>query len=150
MFPDQVIALDSRHNLLDFPGVTLATPNEPEIKKFFPEKKFLNDNDFFDAGGELLDRLDAKGVVSEKGTQGDAGFSTRRKTDCIGYIRNFADRGCDRCRRHGPGRHGVGDWPRAPICMHSRSLANIAGGLVVMHEGAYPLPRRELQDALPQ
>jgi len=32
--------------------------------------------------------------------------------------------------------------------LDSARLANIAGGLVVMHEGAYPIRRRELQDAL--
>jgi bifunctional ADP-heptose synthase (sugar kinase/adenylyltransferase) len=32
--------------------------------------------------------------------------------------------------------------------LDSARLANIAGGIVVMHEGAYPVRRRELQDAL--
>ena len=149
IFPDLVIALDSRHNLLDFPGVTLATPNEPEIKKLFPEKKFLNDNDFFEAGGELLDRLDAKGIILKRGHKGMLVFQRGVKPivlDIYGtsQIVDVTGAGDTVLAVMGLGLAAGADLHE------SARLATIAGGLVVMHEGAYPLPRRELQDALPQ
>jgi len=147
-FPDKTSALDSRDNLLDFPGVTLATPNEPEIKKLFPEKKFLNDDDFLKAGVELLDKLAAMGVVLKRGHKGMLVFGRGGKP----YLLDI----------YGTSQivdvTGAGDTVLAVLALglaaganlrDSARLANIAGGLVVMHEGAYPLPRRELQDALP-
>jgi len=147
-FPDKVIALDSRHNLLDFPGVTLATPNEPEIKKIFPEKKFLNDGDFLKAGTELLDKLAASGVVLKRGHKGMLVFKRDKKPGVLNI--------------YGTSQivdvTGAGDTVLAVLGLGlaagadlqaSARLANIAGGIVVMHEGAYPLRLRELQDALP-
>jgi rfaE bifunctional protein kinase chain/domain len=146
-FPGRVSVLDSRNNLLDFPGVTLATPNEPEIKNLFPEKKFLSDGDFLDAGSELLERLGAKGVVLKRGHRGMLIFGRGQKPGCLDI--------------YGTSQivdvTGAGDTVLAVLglglacgasLMNSARLANIAGGLVVMHEGAYPIRRRELQDAL--
>ena len=148
MFPATICALDSRNNLLDFPGVTLATPNEPEIKMLFPEKKFLSDGDFFKAGVELLDKLDARGVVLKRGHKGMLVFGRGEKPSVLDI--------------YGTSQivdvTGAGDTVLAVLglglaagaALHdSARLANIAGGLVVMHEGAYPLRRRELLDALP-
>jgi rfaE bifunctional protein kinase chain/domain len=148
MFPDKISALDSRNNLLDFPGVTLATPNEPEIKKLFPEKKFFSDGDFLKAGAELLDKLDAKGVVLKRGHKGMLVFGRGEKPSVLDI--------------YGTSQivdvTGAGDTVLAVLGLglaagadlrDSARLANIAGGIVVMHEGAYPLRLRELQDALP-
>jgi rfaE bifunctional protein kinase chain/domain len=146
-FPGQVSALDSRNNLLDFRGVTLATPNEPEIKNLFPGKKFLDDGDFLDAGSELLERLGAEGVVLKRGHRGMLIFSRGQKPDCLDI--------------YGTSQivdvTGAGDTVLAVLglglacgasLLDSARLANVAGGLVVMHEGAYPIRRRDLQDAL--
>jgi len=146
-FPGLASALDSRNNLLDFPGVTLATPNEPEIRNLFPEKKFLGDDDFLAAGGELRERLQAMGVILKRGHRGMLVFGRGQKPGCLDI--------------HGTSQivdvTGAGDTVLAVMglglacgasLMDSARLANIAGGLVVMHEGAYPLRRRELQDAL--
>ncbi len=148
LFPAKISALDSRNNLLDFPGVTLATPNEPEIKKLFPEKKFLNDGDFLKAGAELLEKLGATGVVLKRGHKGMLVFDRGEKPSVLDIFgtSQIVD------------VTGAGDTVLAVLGLglaagadlrDSARLANIAGGLVVMHEGAYPLRRRELQDALP-
>ncbi len=146
-FPQRMSILDSRNNLLDFPGVTLATPNEPEIKNLFPEKKFLDDNDFIGAGSELLDRLGARGVVLKRGHRGMLVFGHGEKPSILDI--------------YGTSQivdvTGAGDTVLAVLglglvsgasLLDSARLANIAGGIVVMHEGAYPIRRRELQDAL--
>ncbi len=146
-FPCQVSVLDSRNNLLGFPGVTLATPNEPEIKNLFPERKFLNDGDFTGAGSELLGKLGAEGIVLKRGHRGMLVFSRGEKPiqlDIYGTSQ-IVD------------VTGAGDTVLAVLglglacgasLLDSARLANIAGGIVVMHEGAYPVRRRELQDAL--
>jgi rfaE bifunctional protein kinase chain/domain len=146
-FPGRASALDSRNNLLDFHGVTLATPNEPEIKNLFPDKKFLSDGDFLDAGSELLKRLGAEGIVLKRGHRGMLIFGRGQKPCCLDI--------------HGTSQivdvTGAGDTVLAVLglglacgasLLDSARLANVAGGLVVMHEGAYPIRRRELQDAL--
>jgi rfaE bifunctional protein kinase chain/domain len=145
--PHMLSALDSRNNLLGFPGVTLATPNEPEIKNLFPEKKFLDDSDFISAGTELLDRLGASGVVLKRGHRGMLVFGRGEKPSILEI--------------YGTSQivdvTGAGDTVLAVLglglasgasLLDSARLANIAGGIVVMHEGAYPIRRRELQDAL--
>jgi rfaE bifunctional protein kinase chain/domain len=147
-FPGKISAVDSRNNLLDFPGATLVTPNEPEIKKLFPEIKFLSGNDFLKAGSELLDRLDAEGVVLKRGHMGMLilGRGEKPSTLDIYGTSQIVD------------VTGAGDTVLAVLglglasgasLLDSARLANIAGGIVVMHEGAYPVRYRELQDALP-
>lgn len=146
-FPEKLSVADSRNNLLDFPGVTLATPNEPEIKSLFPGKKFLEDDDYLFAGSELLGLLNARGVVLKRGHRGMLVFGRGEKPAALDI--------------HGTSQivdvTGAGDTVLAVLGLglasgaslrDSARLANIAGGIVVMHEGAYPVRRRELQDAL--
>jgi D-glycero-beta-D-manno-heptose-7-phosphate kinase len=146
-FPDKISALDSRHHLLDFPGVSLATPNEPEIKNIFPHRKFSAVNDFIAAGSELLDLLEADGIVLKRGQKGMQVFSRGQKVNVLDI--------------YGTAQivdvTGAGDTVLAVLglslaagasLLDAARLANIAGGIVVMHEGAYPVGRRELLDAL--
>lgn len=146
-FPDMVCALDSRRNLLDFSGVNLATPNEPEFKKIFPQKKFAGDDDFIKAGCELLEKMAAEGIVLKRGHKGMLVFSRAQKPRLLGI--------------HGTAQivdvTGAGDTVLAVLglslaagasLVDAARLANIAGGIVVMHEGAYPVGRQELLDAL--
>jgi rfaE bifunctional protein kinase chain/domain len=146
-FPEKLIVADSRNNLLDFPGVTLATPNEPEIKSLFPGRKFLKEDDFISAGSELLGRLGARGVILKRGHRGMLVFSRGEKPAALDIFgtSQIVD------------VTGAGDTVLAVLglglasgasLLASARLANIAGGIVVMHEGAYPVRRRELQDAL--
>jgi rfaE bifunctional protein kinase chain/domain len=146
-FPRLPSALDSRSNLLDFSGVTLATPNEPEIKGLFPGRKFRDDGDFLDAGNELMERLHAQGVVLKRGQRGMLVFSRGAKPralDIFGTSQIVDETGAGDTVL---AVLGLGLASRASL-LDSARLANIAGGIVVMHEGAYPLHRRELQDAL--
>jgi rfaE bifunctional protein kinase chain/domain len=146
-FPDKISALDSRNHLLDFPGVSLATPNEPELKNIFPQKKFLKDDDFIKAGSELIDKLATEGIVLKRGQKGMLVFSRGKKTNILDI--------------YGTAQivdvTGAGDTVLAVLglglaagasLLDAARLANIAGGIVVMHEGAYPVGRRELLDAL--
>jgi D-glycero-beta-D-manno-heptose-7-phosphate kinase len=146
-FPDKISALDSRNHLLDFSGVNLATPNEPEIKNVFPQKKFSTADDFIKAGSELLDKLAAEGIVLKRGQKGMLVFSRSQKTHILDIYgtEQIVD------------VTGAGDTVLAVLglglaagasLLDAARLANIAGGIVVMHEGAYPVGLRELLDAL--
>jgi len=147
-FPDKISALDSRSHLLDFSGVNLATPNEPEFKNIFPQRKFSSDDDFIKAGSELLEKLAVDGIVLKRGQKGMLVFSRGQKTvalDIFGTAQ-IVD------------VTGAGDTVLAVLglglaagasLLEAARLANTAGGIVVMHEGAYPVGRQELLDALP-
>ncbi|MBN2345967.1 MAG: hypothetical protein JXO51_06220 [Candidatus Aminicenantes bacterium] len=146
-FPRLLSALDSRNHLLGFSGVTLATPNEPEIKSLFPEKKFSGDGDFSLAGAELLEKMDVHGVVLKRGHRGMLVFE--RGTKPVPLEIYGTSQIVDVT--------GAGDTVLAVLTLglaagasllDSARLANIAGGIVVMHEGAYPIRSRELEDAL--
>ena len=146
-FPEKISALDSRNQLLDFSGVTMATPNEPELKNLFPQNKFLKDDDFIKAGSELVDKLAAKGIVLKRGQKGMLIFPRGQKATILDI--------------YGTAQivdvTGAGDTVLAVLglglaagasLLDAARLANIAGGIVVMHEGAYPVGRQELLDAL--
>jgi rfaE bifunctional protein kinase chain/domain len=146
-FPDKISVLDSRNHLLDFSGVNLATPNEPEFKNIFPQRKFIADDDFVKAGSELLDKLAVDGIVLKRGQKGMLVFSRGQKTSILDI--------------YGTAQivdvTGAGDTVLAVLGLglaagaslfNAARLANIAGGIVVMHEGAYPVGLQELLDAL--
>lgn len=146
-FPGKISALDSRNQLLHFPGVSLATPNEPEIKNIFPQKKFTGDDDFIKAGAELLDKLAAEGIVLKRGQKGMLVLPRGQEAHVLDI--------------YGTAQivdvTGAGDTVLAVLglglaagasLLDAARLANIAGGIVVMHEGAYPVGLQELLDAL--
>jgi rfaE bifunctional protein kinase chain/domain len=146
-FPDRISALDSRSHLLDFSGVSLATPNEPEFKNAFPHQKFVTDDDFIKAGSELLEKLAVDGIVLKRGQRGMLVFSRGQKTAVLDI--------------YGTAQivdvTGAGDTVLAVLglglaagasLLDAARLANIAGGIVVMHEGAYAVGLQELLNAL--
>ncbi len=146
-FPDKISALDSRRRLLDFSAMSLVTPNEPEFKNIFPQKKFVTDDDFIKSGTELMEKLAVDGVVLKRGQKGMVVFSRGQKTAVLDI--------------YGTAQivdvTGAGDTVLAVLglglaagasLLDAARLANIAGGIVVMHEGAYPVKLQELRDAL--
>lgn len=137
-FDRPLFALDSRNHLLDFPWVTVATPNEPEIRAIFPGNRFFTEDDFLAAGKELLGKLHAEGVVLKRGHQGMIVFNRGRSPEKIEI--------------HGTTEivdvTGAGDTVLAVVSLSlisgaslldSARLANIAAGMVVMKEGASPV-----------
>ncbi|HSQ35006.1 MAG TPA: PfkB family carbohydrate kinase [Candidatus Binatia bacterium] len=146
-FPDMICALDSRRNLLDFFGVTLATPNEPEFKSIFPQKKIVSDDDFIQAGGELLEKMAAQGIVLKRGHKGMLVFPRAQKTQVLDIYGTAQIVDVTGAGDTVLAVLGLGLAAGATLADAAR-LANIAGGIVVMHEGAYPVGRQELLDAL--
>jgi rfaE bifunctional protein kinase chain/domain len=146
-FPGVVTALDSRRRLLDFPGVDLATPNEPEFKTLFSHKRISSDDDFIENGFALMEKMAAAGIVLKRGQKGMLVFSRGQKPvrlDIFGtaQIVDVTGAGDTVLAVLGLGLAAGASLPDAA------RLANIAGGIVVMHEGAYPVGLRELRHAL--
>jgi len=146
-FPDKTFIIDSRNNLSKFKDISIATPNEPEIKKLFPGKTFLQESDFYHAGRELLERLNARGIIIKRGHKG-----------MIIFEKNIEPRVMD---IHGSADivdvTGAGDTVISVLSLSlstgadlysSAALANIAAGFVVMKEGAYPINMGELENEL--
>jgi len=146
-FPGKTFIIDSRRNLQDFRGISIATPNEPEIKQLFPGKKFLSQEDFFDAGTELLERLNAKGIILKRGHKGMIVFERGKAPELIEI--------------HGSSDivdvTGAGDTVISVVSLalaagadlvSAAKLATMAAGMVVMKEGAYPIGYHELEDEL--
>jgi D-glycero-beta-D-manno-heptose-7-phosphate kinase len=146
-FPKKTVITDSRNHLPKFKDISIATPNEPEIKNIFPGKHFLKEEDFYFAGRELLERLNADGIIIKRGHKGMVIFEKEKKpvTIDIHGSSNIVD------------VTGAGDTVISILSLalatkadlvSAAKLANIAAGFVVMKEGAYPINTGELVNEL--
>ncbi len=146
LFPEKVFLLDSRRRLLFFRQATYLTPNEAELKALFPDRIFYGDDDYYQALQELFRRSSCSGIVLKRGQQGMIVFngSEFKKISIFGSS-EIVD------------VTGAGDTVLAVLSLalaagaslfEAAELANIAGGLVVMKEGAYALSRKELLEAV--
>ena len=146
-FSHRIFALDSRNHLLDFPRVTVATPNEPEIRAIFPSRRFCTDDDFLAAGRELFSQLRSEGLVLKRGHKGMIVFRKGRSPEKVGI--------------HGTTEivdgTGAGDTVLAVVSLglvggasllDSAWLASVAAGKVVMKEGTSPVLLDELVHVL--
>jgi len=64
------VTLDSRWNLLSFPGVSAATPNEPELESIFKERVNGDVERVAELGGDLRTQLQAEAVLVTRGGDG--------------------------------------------------------------------------------
>lgn len=141
------VALDSRYRLLSFRGVTVATPNEPEVESALHLE--INDDrqQLSRAGQILLRRLAAQAVVITRGSRGMALFEKNRpplfipihgSTDIVDVT-------------------GAGDTVISVFTLalaagatfsEAAYLANYAGGIVVMKKGTATVSPEELKHAI--
>lgn len=146
-FPDLMVAIDSRNHLIKFKGITLATPNEPELKRIFPDLGFVSEHDYFQAGKTMLTRLKARGIILKRGSKGMIAFPSGENPQTVDIygVKDIVD------------ETGAGDTviAVASLATHAGAdlvsaarLASIAAGIVVMKEGAYPIQYDELFQAL--
>jgi rfaE bifunctional protein kinase chain/domain len=140
------VTVDSRYDLPRFSGVTAATPNEAELGELTGEA--VDDERAVEkAGRQLLDRLDAQILLVTRGSQGMAllerdGGST--------FIPIF---GTDEIADvTGAGDTVIGTFTLALASgagpVDAATLANTAGGIVVMKRGTATVTREELIQAL--
>ena len=141
-----VVSVDSRYQLPRFPGVTAATPNEAELEQL-AGLPMDDERAVEKAGRQLLERLDAKILLVTRGSRGMALLER--------------DGGCSFIPIHGTDEiadvTGAGDTVISTFTLalaggatsgDAATLANVAGGIVVMKRGTATVSPAELVQAL--
>lgn len=141
------ITLDSRYRMLQYTGVTAATPNEPEVEEALAIKIGADSAQLMSAGKTLLQRMKLESLVITRGRHGMVAFARGKKPVEIPI--HGSDQVTDVT--------GAGDTVIATFTAALASgadaetaahLANIAGGIVVMKRGTATVLREELMRGL--
>lgn len=141
------LTVDSRHQLLQFPGLTASTPNEPEVEALLGYEIGNDKARLEKAGRHLLRKLKSEAVLITRGRDGMALFTPGKPSLSIPIF--GSDQVADVT--------GAGDTVIAVFTLalavgagfeEAARLSNYAGGLVVMKRGTATVSRRELQEAV--
>jgi rfaE bifunctional protein kinase chain/domain len=143
------VILDSRYRMLQYSGVTAATPNEPEVEAALGTPI---GNDWLrlrSAGEQMMSRMKLQSLVITRGRDGMAAFTAKHKPVDIPIF--GSDQVADVT--------GAGDTVIATFAAafaagatteEAAYLANYAGGIVVMKRGTATVSAQELLAALEQ
>jgi rfaE bifunctional protein kinase chain/domain len=141
------VALDSRFRLTDFEGVTVLTPNEPEVEHALHIELKDNKGMVRKAGRQLLNRVRAEAVLITRGSKGMVLFE-RGKPPLVIPIHGSTDI----VDVTGAGDTVISVFTLALTCgatfKQAAQLANYAGGIVVMKKGTATLSPQELKEAI--
>ena len=141
------VTLDSRYRLLEYTGITAATPNEPEVEEALSVRIGGDSAQLMNAGKSLLQRMKMESLVITRGRHGMVAFGRKKKPVEIPIF--GSDQVTDVT--------GAGDTVVAVFTAalatgadaeEAARLANVAGGLVVMKRGTATVSRQELLHAL--
>jgi rfaE bifunctional protein kinase chain/domain len=141
------VTLDSRFRMLDYEGVTAATPNEPEVEEALHVRIGYDREKLYAAGAALLRQLKLESLLVTRGGLGMAAFERRKQPLEIPI--HGTDQVVDVT--------GAGDTVIATFTAalaagadtaHAAKLANIAAGLVVMKRGTATVSQKELLEAI--
>jgi len=146
---DIPVTLDSRYRLLEFSGITAATPNEAEVEEALRLRVGQDWRKLVDAGDEVVRRLKLESLVVTCGRDGMVAFTRRHKPVDIPSF------GSDEVTDvTGAGDTVIATFTAALAAGASTEeaahLANYAGGIVVMKRGTATVSRAELLHALEQ
>ncbi|HBH01118.1 MAG TPA: hypothetical protein DDZ42_04210, partial [Candidatus Rokubacteria bacterium] len=141
-----LVTVDSRYQLPRFTGVTAATPNEAELAQLTGVD--VDDERMVEkAGRQLLERLDARLLLVTRGSQGMALLERDGATTFVPI--HGSDEIADVT---GAGDTVIGAFTLALASgaspLAAASVANVAGGLVVMKRGTATVTAAELRQAL--
>lgn len=143
----KTFVLDSRKNFLDFPGIDIATPNEPETRQMFSGRDLKSYEDFIKAGKDLQKMLNAPGIIMKLGHNGMIVFDNDKEAVSIPI--HGSDDIVDVT--------GAGDTVISTLSIaiasgadlkQAAEMATVAAGFVVMKVGAYPITQEELLNEL--
>src|SRR5579871_1339211 len=143
------IILDSRYRMLQYSGVTAATPNEPEVEEALGIRIGNDWSRVAAAGEQLMRRMKLQSLVITRGRDGMVAFDQKHKPADIPIF--GSDQVTDVT--------GAGDTVIAAFTValaagatteEAAQLANYAGGIVVMKRGTATVSRAELLEALEQ
>ena len=141
------VVLDSRHRMLEFSGITAATPNEPEVEEALDLEIGQDWKKLCSAGESIISRMGLKSLVITRGRDGMVAFPGKHKPVDIPI--SGSDEVTDVT--------GAGDTVIATFTAalaagatteDAAHLANYAGGIVVMKRGTATVSRQELLEAI--
>ncbi len=141
------VTLDSRHRMLEFSGVTAATPNEPEVEEALGIRIGDEPRILAAAGEQVMKRMKLDSLVITRGRDGMVAFSRKNKPVAIPIY--GSDQVADVT--------GAGDTVIAAFTAalatgaeteDAALLANYAGGIVVMKRGTATGSAEELVAAI--
>jgi rfaE bifunctional protein kinase chain/domain len=143
------LILDSRYRLLEYSGVTAATPNEPEVEVALGIRVGQDWEKLSRAGEQIMERMNLQSLLITRGRDGMVAFDREQKPVDIPIF--GSDEVADVT--------GAGDTVIAAFSAalaagatteEAAHLANYAGGIVVMKRGTATVSRDELLRALEQ
>jgi len=141
------VTLDSRHRMLEFTGVTAATPNESEVEAVLGIRIGNDWQRLLSAGDQILGQMNLESLVITRGKDGMVAFPRRHKPVDLPIF------GSDEVTDvTGAGDTVISTFTAALAAGASTEeaaqLANYAGGIVVMKRGTATVSQQELLDAL--
>ena len=143
------IVVDSRYRLMQYSGVTAATPNEPEVEEALGARIGQDWNKVVAAGEQVMERMKLQSLLITRGRDGMVAFDHKHKPVDIPIF--GSDQVADVT--------GAGDTVIAAFTAalaagatteEAAQLANYAGGIVVMKRGTATVSREELLHAIEQ
>lgn len=143
------VTLDSRYRMLQYAGVTAATPNEPEVEEALKTRIGHDREKLFQAGEQLIKQMKLESLVITRGGDGMVAFEKKHKPVEIPIF--GTDEVADVT--------GAGDTVIATFTAalaagadteSAARLANFAGGIVVMKRGTATVSQTELLNAIEQ
>jgi rfaE bifunctional protein kinase chain/domain len=141
------VILDSRHRLLEYSGITAATPNEPEIEEALGLKIGHDWSGLCTAGAEVISRMKLESLIITRGRDGMVAFADRHKPVDIPIFGSV-----EVADVTGAGDTVIATFTAAMAAGASTEeaahLANYAGGLVVMKRGTATVSQHELLQAI--
>jgi bifunctional ADP-heptose synthase (sugar kinase/adenylyltransferase) len=145
--PSVPVILDSRHRMLEFTGITAATPNEPEVEEALGIKIGQDWGALCSAGSKIMSRLGLNSLVITRGRDGMVAFDSKHPPVDLPIF--GSDQVADVT---GAGDTVIATFTAALAAGASTEeaahLANYAGGIVVMKRGTATVSQKELLNAL--
>jgi rfaE bifunctional protein kinase chain/domain len=141
------VTLDSRHRMLQFSGITAATPNEAEVEEVLGIRIGNSHERLLAAGDQIAGEMDLEALLITRGKDGMVVFPRRHKPVEIPIY--GSDEVADVT--------GAGDTVIATFTAslaagatseEAAHLSNFAGGIVVTKRGTATVSQQELLDAL--
>ena len=140
------VGLDSRHRLLDYPGISAATPNLEEAAEA-SGLGVANESGIEKAGTRLRTELGAEALLITRGGEGMSLFEPGATPIHIPVANKS-----EVFDVTGAGDTVVATFTLARLAggsyLEAAHLANVAGGISVRHAGATPVSAREVREAL--
>ena len=141
------VTLDSRYRMLEFTGITAATPNESEVEASLGSRIGNDWERVLAAGDQIAGAMNLESLVITRGKDGMVVFPRRHKP-----VDSPIYGGDEVTDVTGAGDTVIAAFTAAlaagATAEEAAHLANYAGGIVVMKRGTATVSQQELLDAL--